>query len=520
MEQKVIHLKNIPDSYLSVTSGLGEANPRSLLIVPMQYENQIYGVLEFATFQTFESIHITLIEQVAESIASTLSAVKTNIITASLLEESKAQTQTLTSHEEEMRQNMEELQATQEEATRQSHRFLLLEESLNQSLMRAEFSSEGKLLSANPLFCTKFEFDHSNVIGKSVYDLISDDTREKFHDIWKKLRKNAEPFSGYLSHVTQRGKDLWTMSSLCRTRNEEDTLDKIMLIAMDASEEVMQTRKSEIVSELTGKLGIRFDLDINGNFMDYNHHFMHLVKSAQKELKALAIFDLIDPADQDSFSKTWESITAGTTHTGLIRIKTTHGEMKWIHGSFAVVHNSTREINRILFSGFDISNEKMLENEARNQAEVLKKQEKMLREAEKEMTRQVRETKLAMQTQLKEAEHTRAIHERMTEDSPEAIVNTGNDNRILFFNRAAESLWEINRNEVINQDISVLFPERVTGSDEILESFALPGDQKLTGKRKLTSVIDKKGREKKVVIQLIKSRIGNENSYTAFLLPM
>ncbi len=54
MEQKVIHLKTIPDSYISVTSGLGESNPESLLIVPMQYENEIYGVLEFASFHKFE----------------------------------------------------------------------------------------------------------------------------------------------------------------------------------------------------------------------------------------------------------------------------------------------------------------------------------------------------------------------------------------------------------------------------------------------------------------------------------
>ena len=153
MEQKVIHLKNIPDSYISVTSGLGESNPDSLLIVPMQFENEIYGVLEFASFQKFEPNHINLISQAAESVASTLSAVRTNMTTARLLEESKAQTQAMTSHEEEMRQNMEELQATQEDAMRQAQRFMMLEDTINQSLIKAEFSLDGKfLLGKYPVF--------------------------------------------------------------------------------------------------------------------------------------------------------------------------------------------------------------------------------------------------------------------------------------------------------------------------------------------------------------------------------
>jgi PAS domain S-box-containing protein len=519
MEKKVIHMKNIPDSYISVTSGLGEANPRSLLIVPMQYENAIYGVLEFASFKVFEASHITLIERVSDSIASTLSAVKTNITTARLLEESKAQTQAMTSHEEEMRQNMEELQATQEEATRQAQRFLQLEDMLNQSLMRAEFDGEGKLLSANSLFYHKFDYDQdSKIYGKSIHDFISEDTREHFREIFKKLKQNKEPFSGYLKHVTHAGHDLWAMVSLICTYSEEEAEDKIILLAMDASEEVVRVQRSEIINEMTGKLGIRFDLDINGNFQDHNHHFMHLLKYTQKDLKALVIFDLIDPGDLEGFNKTWETVISGTSFTGFIRIKTSHGEVKWIHGSFAAAYNPAHEINRILFTGYDVTHEKNLETDAKDQADLVKKQEKMLRDSEKEQAKRLRESRSEMLSQLKETERLKLIHEWITEDSPHAIVNTGHDNRILFFNRAAEKLWDIDRNEVISQDIGILFPEGME-EDELLASFIRPGDQKMTGIRKETVIIDKKGLEKRVMIQLAKSKIENENSYTAFLLP-
>jgi PAS domain S-box-containing protein len=521
MEQKVIHLKSIPDGYISVTSGLGESNPDSLLIVPMQYENEIYGVLEFASFQKFEPNHINLISQAAESVASTLSAVRTNLTTARLLEESKAQTQAMTSHEEEMRQNMEELQATQEDAMRQAQRFMMLEDTINQSLIKAEFSLDGKFLLANSLFFSKFEYDQNgSTHNKSLTDFISEDSREHFHEIWKKLHADGQPYTGYLKHSTHSGKYLWTAASLVMTKSEESENDRIIFLGLDASDEVMRVQKNETLSELSSKIGIRFELDINGNFQDYNHQFMHLLKYTQKDLKSLVIFDMIDAVDLESFNKHWESIITGSTYTGILKIKSSHGDEKWINGSFAAVFSKSHEISRIVFAGFDVTHEKTLEKETLTQADTIRKQEKMLKDAEKELANRVREIKNELQCRIKETERLLAVDDSIIDDAPEAIVTTGQNNQIHHFNKAAELLFDMKREEVINQDVSVLFPENLTGKDELIDSFTRPGDQKITGKRRETYIIDKNGKEKMIMIQLARTRIDNENTYTAFLQPV
>jgi hypothetical protein len=69
---------------------------------------------------------------------------------------------------------------------------------------------------------------------------------------------------------------------------------------------------------------------------------------------------------------------------------------------------------------------------------------------------------------------------------------------------------------VINQDIGHLFPETLTEKDELLGSFTRPGDQKITGVRKKTSIIDKNGKEKQVFVLLTKARVDGENAYMAF----
>lgn len=118
LEKKSMFLKDIPDDFVTITSGLGDANPRSLMIVPMLYNGEVTGVFEIASFNEFKSFEIEFVEKIAESTAITLNSVRLNVRTKLLLEESNERAEELAAQEEEMRQNLEELKATQEEMTR------------------------------------------------------------------------------------------------------------------------------------------------------------------------------------------------------------------------------------------------------------------------------------------------------------------------------------------------------------------------------------------------------------------
>ncbi len=123
LEKQTMHLTEIPDNYIQITSGLGGSEPHSLLLIPMKMEDEVLGVIEIASFNEFEKYQIGFLEQASLSIASSLNMAETNKRTSELLEKTQQQAEEMSAQEEEMRQNMEELQATQEESSRRAEGF-------------------------------------------------------------------------------------------------------------------------------------------------------------------------------------------------------------------------------------------------------------------------------------------------------------------------------------------------------------------------------------------------------------
>lgn len=118
LQRQPVLLTEVPKGYISITSGLGDATPRCLVIIPMKYNDRVEAVLELASFNKFELHEVEFLEKAGEVIASSISATKINERTSKLLSETQQQAESLRSQEEELRQNMEEMQATQESLKR------------------------------------------------------------------------------------------------------------------------------------------------------------------------------------------------------------------------------------------------------------------------------------------------------------------------------------------------------------------------------------------------------------------
>jgi HAMP domain-containing protein/CheY-like chemotaxis protein len=120
LEKKPILLTSVPDDYIRITSGLGEAAPRNILVLPVLFEGEVKAVVELASFLPFSQIHQIFLDQLAESVGVVLNMISANMRTSELLEQSQQLTQELQSQSQELKQQQEELKKSNAELEAQT----------------------------------------------------------------------------------------------------------------------------------------------------------------------------------------------------------------------------------------------------------------------------------------------------------------------------------------------------------------------------------------------------------------
>ncbi|MHB1422095.1 MAG: HAMP domain-containing protein [Gemmataceae bacterium] len=110
VETKKIHITSAPPEYIRISSGLGEAAPRSIIVLPVLFEKQLKGVLELASFERFNPTHQAFLDELTESIGIVLNTIEANMRTEDLLKQSQSLARELSSRGEELEKTNQELQ--------------------------------------------------------------------------------------------------------------------------------------------------------------------------------------------------------------------------------------------------------------------------------------------------------------------------------------------------------------------------------------------------------------------------
>ncbi len=207
LEKKSILTNKLPDDYLTITSGLGGAKPRCLLVVPLNKDEEILGVIEIASFNDFKPHEVEFVEKVAESIASALITVKLHLQTTQYLERFQQQAEEMKAQDEELRQNIEELQATHEQMERmkeedaERNRKAMKEMEDFRKLLIAIINEipekiflkddKGRFIVANKPVAENYGKTVEEILGKSDFDFYPHDQASEYFRLEQEIIKSG-----------------------------------------------------------------------------------------------------------------------------------------------------------------------------------------------------------------------------------------------------------------------------------------------------------------------------------------
>ena len=112
LEKKTILLTRVPADYIQISSGLGEATPLNIIVLPVLFEGQVKAVIELASFHAFSAIHQLFLDQLMQSIGVVLNMIGASMRTEELLQQSQSLTQELQSQSNELTTQQAELRRT------------------------------------------------------------------------------------------------------------------------------------------------------------------------------------------------------------------------------------------------------------------------------------------------------------------------------------------------------------------------------------------------------------------------
>ena len=517
MERKGFYTDKIPDTYLTITSGLGKANPNYLLIEPLIWNKQLMGVLEIASFKELKEYQLQFVSRVAENLATTLNTMESKLKTELLLKETQAQSVKLMQQDEQMQQNMEALKRAQEEAARHAEIFISFTNTVNHTLMRAEYDTEGKLLYANTRFLKRLGYmGMREVEGKHITMFINEKERPWFNNMWSKLAKGGRHYEGFMKHETRLGQDLWTMATYTCVRNDDGEVEKILFLAMDSNEQKKQSLDYEGQIQAIDRLNAKAVFTPGGKLMISNKLFNGTLKYTELELEQMNVFDFFGAEEQERFTGIWEKVIKGEPFQGQLKMHSKYEEDLWFRATFLSANDMYGEVEKVIFLANEVTKEKEMEIASRRNYEQVIRKEEELRIAGLDLKLKLDETLRLRKEEKVRFEREVKQYTQILDELPHSLITIDNLGFIRFLNRTAEKFWGLKEKELIGKQVSGLFGEN-PGSSVII-NFCDPARTKSPGVHTGQRMILADGREQDVDILFVKTDLKEEVRYSLIIL--
>ena len=242
-EKRTIYISDVPKGYTFISSGLGKENPNELILVPILNENEVFGIIEIASFKKIEKYQIDFLETSAQRIASVLANLKINETTSRLLEQFKAQSEKLKEKEKETSDTISHLQKAQTEILAREAESKGIMDALISVVSVVFFDMDGRVTNLNQKNQDLFGIRKEDFIGKTHLELLPEakENPEWFKKFWEDLKAGKTRDKDY--YLKYLDKEIWLHETFTPILDKDGKPEKVINIGIDITKQKLLERE-------------------------------------------------------------------------------------------------------------------------------------------------------------------------------------------------------------------------------------------------------------------------------------
>lgn len=367
LEKETIYMTHAPADYIKITSGLGQAAPKYILISPLLINEKVFGVLELASFHEFPEYKINFIKKLSENIAASIKNVKESERILTLLNASQQQAEEMRAQEEEMRQSMEELQATQEEMHRKSNalsrasaEMMSILNGINATMATIEFTPDGHVITANSIFLNVMKYSLDDIHGVHHRKFVPADILQSgdYKTFWSRLAR-GESIKGVFKRISRDGKIVWLNAIYNPILDAAGNVIKVIKFATDiTAEQEMIAESKGVIEGINATMAI-IEFTPHGQILTANENFLRTMEYSLAEIVGQHHHKFIpeDIRTSDDYRIFWRNLAAGKPTKGVFRRITASGKTVWLNAIYNPIFNANGEVTKVTKFATDVSHE-------------------------------------------------------------------------------------------------------------------------------------------------------------------
>ncbi len=434
-----IFIQEVPDNYIMLTSGLGEAKPKALMVIPLIYNQQVHGAIELATLSNFDEIHLQFAKRLSEIIGAALANLKNKAKTLKLLQESQILSEELQRKQNELLENNQLMLQTQEKLILSQQELSAQIAALNNSAIVSEAQSNGTITFINHQFLNTYGFRKDELLG-NTYQILNSGHHSKafFKNLWDTILE-GNVWKGQIKNRAKDNTFYWVDTVITPVKDNQGKLIKFITVQFDitqqktqeeqirialeesmAQEEELRQNAEELEAqqeemkrtqiELTGQInalnnaGIVSEADLQGRIFNVNDTFLKITKYSRDQIIGQNHRLLKSGHQPDNiFEDLWKTITQGFVWKGEIKNRAKDGSFYWVSLTITPVLGLDYKPIKYIGVAFDITAQKQQEEQIRTALEISKAQESELRQTTNELMEaqeEMRKTQVELRGQI------------------------------------------------------------------------------------------------------------------------